>query len=162
MPAYAALKRLYHSMLIKLLRFIWSVRRQFIRYFATGVSAVVLDIATLYILKEYFGMRPLMAVVINQIFLLNFVFFMNKYWSFKAQGTTAVQAVKFLCVACLNYSVAVAWMWFFNERVGINYLIARIMNIAVAVAWNFLLYRYFVYRAKPQAAPVDNTVLVND
>ena len=149
-------------MVLKLIRSAWSLRYQFIKYFVTGASAVILDISTLFILKEYFGLRPLIAVVINQIFLLNFVFFINKYWSFKARGTTTTQALRFLCVACLNYSVAVAWMWFFNERVGVNYLITRIMNIAVAVAWNFLLYKYFVYRVKPKIAPVDKAVLADD
>ena len=77
--------------------------------------------------------------------ILNFVFFVNKFWSFKADGATARQAIRFLIVAAGNYAIAVAWMWFFNERLGMNYLWARIINIAVAVAWNFLFYRYFVY-----------------
>lgn len=123
------------------------MRRQFIKYFITGVSAVVLDIASLYALKEHAGMRPVTAVIVNQIFILNFVFFMNKYWSFKADGATARQAVRFLIVAGCNYIIAILWMWFFNERLGLNYLLARIVNIAAAVAWNFLLYRYFVYAA---------------
>ncbi|MDD2757906.1 MAG: GtrA family protein [Patescibacteria group bacterium] len=142
-------------MILKLIRWAWSMRHQFIKYFITGISAVILDIISLYALKEYAGLRPVYAVIINQIFLLNFVFFVNKYWSFKAQGMTTRQAVKFLCVAGVNYLIAVIWMWFFNERLGLNYLLARVINIAIAVAWNFLLYRYFVYRVFQPALPVN-------
>jgi len=131
--------------MLGILKWVWSLRFQFLKYFITGVSAVVLDIASLYALKEYAGMRPVFAVIVNQIFILNFVFFVNKYWSFKADGATTRQAVRFLIVAGINYIIAVAWMWFFNERLGVNYLWARVANIAVAVAWNFLFYRYFVY-----------------
>jgi putative flippase GtrA len=143
-------------MIFKFLRWLWSIRRQFIKYFITGVSAVILDVGSLFILKEYAGMRPLFAVVINQVVILNFVFFINKYWSFKANGATARQVSRFLIVAGGNYIVAIVWMWFFNERLGLNYLLARVINIAVAVAWNFLLYRYFVYA---NTAAVDSPAL---
>jgi len=134
------------------------MRAQFVRYFITGFSAVILDMLTLFVIKEYFNVRPVMAVVANQILMLNYVFFINKYWTFKANGTTASQAARFLLVSFLNYSIAIIWMWFFNEQIGINYLLARIGNIAVAVAWNFLLYRYFVYRIIQPSLPVDNPV----
>ena len=140
-------------MILKFLRLLWSNRRQFIKYFITGVSAVILDIASLFVLKEYAGMRPMLAVVVNQFFILNFVFFVNKHWSFKANGATTRQVGRFLIVAGGNYIIAIVWMWFFNERLGLNYLLARVINIAVAVAWNFLLYRYFVYAI---TATVDN------
>lgn len=145
-------------MLGKLLQSLWSMRAQFIKYFITGVSAVILDMLTLFFIKEFLHLRPVLAVVANQVLMLNYVFFINKYWSFKSNGATSSQAIRFLMVALMNYSIAVAWMWFFNEQIGIHYLIARIVNIAVAVAWNFLLYRYFVYRAVPASVPVDNPI----
>ena len=129
----------------KIVSHFWSLRAKFIKYFITGVSAVILDILTLYLLKEYAHMRPVMAVVVNQLLLLNYVFFINKYWSFKATGMTHRQVVRFLAVCALNYAISVGWMWVFNEKLGINYLLARLLNVALAVAWNFLLYNHWVF-----------------
>jgi len=144
------------SLLIRL----WAARFQFIKYFITGIIAVVLDIASLYALKEYLHLRPVTAVVINQIFILNYVFFTNKYWSFKAQGTTGKQAIRFLIVAGWNYLFAIFWMWLWTEKSNFElpyfYLLARTANIALAVAWNFLLYRYWVYREWRNGAAVNN------
>jgi putative flippase GtrA len=37
-------------------------------------------------------------------------------------------------------------MFVFNEKIGVNHLVARVANIALAVAWNFFLYKYWVYK----------------
>lgn len=127
------------------------MRYQFTKYFVIGVTSVCLDMASLYLFKEYLHWRPVAAIVVNQIFILNFVFVMNKFWTFKAEGMTKKQIIKFYTVAGFNYLFAIGWMWVVNDHFGVNYLITRIVNIILAVSWNFLLYRYFVF-----SAPVNN------
>ena len=133
-------------MIKKTILYFWSMRRQFARYFIIGFSGVIIDVGSLYLLKEYLHLRPVTAVIINGIFLLNYVFFLNKHWAFKSEGVTHKQIIRFFILSGFNYVVAIAWMFFFNEKVGINYLLARISNIALSVAWNFLLYKYWVYK----------------
>lgn len=137
-------------MIKKIFLYFWGMRAQFIRYFITGVSAVFLDLLTLYLLKEYLHLRPVWAVVFNQILLLNYVFFINKYWSFKSQGVTHKQVMRFLMLSGMNYVISVVWMLFFNEKMHFNYIWVRIANVALAVAWNFLLYKYWVYKQTPE------------
>ena len=121
-------------------------QRQFIKYFIIGSSAFVLDMLTLFILKEWLGLTPTWAIVVNQILMINYVFFLNKYWSFKADGVTHKQIFRYLIVAVSNYFIAIAWMWIFNEKAGLQYLLVRASNIVLAVTWNFLLYKFFVYK----------------
>lgn len=134
-------------MIKNLILHLWSLRRQFAKYFIVGISAVILDIGSLFLLKQYAHMRPVWAVVVNQIFLINYVFFLNKYWSFRSKEWAHKQAVRFLIVCAFNYVFSIAWMYLFNEKFGVNYLVARTVNIALAVSWNFLLYRYWVYKS---------------
>lgn len=122
------------------------MRHQFARYFMIGFSGVIIDIVSLYLLKQFAHLRPVVAVIVNQVFLLNYIFLLNKYWAFKTKGVTHKQVIRFFILAGINYAVAIVWMLFFNEKLGINYLLARVANIAVAVAWNFLLYKYWVYK----------------
>ena len=137
-------------MLLNVIRKLWSLRREFIKYFVVGVSGLVLDVGSLYAFKEFLHLRPVTAVIINQAFLLNYVFFLNKYWAFKSRGVTRAQMVKFYTLAGINYVISVAWMYFFNEHLGVNYLLARMSNVALAVAWNFLLYRFWVFKQVPE------------
>ncbi len=143
-------------MVVKLFRWVWSVRYQFLKYFITGVSAAIFDMGSLYLLKEFAGMNPVVAVVINQIFIINYVFFINKYWSFHSNGMTGRQIFRFLLLSCWNYLFAISWMWLFNNKIGINYLLVRIANIILAVSWNFLLYKYFVFKIEQASDPVNN------
>ncbi len=128
-----------------ILRF-WSMRHQFVRYFVIGIGAVVLDVGSLYLLKEYLHLRPVVAVIINGVFILNYVFFLNKYWAFKSTGITHKQMIRFFILAGINYGIAIGWMYFFNHKFGLNYLLVRLANIALSVAWNFLLYKFWVYK----------------
>ena len=63
------------------------------------------------------------------------------------------EMVRFLILAGVNYLISVAWMYVFNEKFGINYLLVRLANVALAVAWNFLLYRFWVYVAPKENPP---------
>lgn len=125
----------------------WAHRVQFLRYTITGVSAVALDIGTLYALKEWLHLDPTVATAINQVFLANYVFLINKKWSFQAAGRTHRQVMRFYVLAAANYCISVSWMHFFSTVFGDHwYLLIRLSNIALATAWNFLLYKYWVYR----------------
>jgi putative flippase GtrA len=125
----------------------WAQRKQLLRYFITGVSAVVLDIITLYIFKEYWHLKPVVAVIINQILMLNYVFFINKYWSFEEKNRTSKkQVTRFFILASFNYIFSVFCMWGLNEKLAFNYLLVRMFSIALMTAWNFLIYKFWVYR----------------
>jgi putative flippase GtrA len=134
----------------------WSHRAQFARYFIIGCSAFVLDIVTLFLLKELLHISAVVAVILNQALLLNYVFLLNKYWSFKGKGVTHKQVVRFYILAIANYAFSVVWIWIFTEHWHVvllepqkyNYLIWRTLNIMLAVGWNFLLYKFWVYADK--------------
>lgn len=133
--------------LLSLWQKLWSHRREFAKYFIIGISGFVLDIGSLYILKQHFGLNQVTAVTINQPPLILYVFLLNKKWSFKTSGQTKQQVIRFLALCLMNYCISITWMWIFSHKIGINYQIARISNIALAVSWNFLLYKYWVYNA---------------
>ena len=134
-------------MLNKLYQLFLTHRKQILRYFATGVSAVILDIFTLFVFKEYFHLSPVLAVVVNQILMLNYVFFINKYWSFEEKsGASHKQMLRFFILATFNYGFSVFCMWGLNQRLGFNYLLVRLFSIALMTSWNFLFYKFWVYR----------------
>lgn len=127
----------------------------FIRYFIVGCSAFVLDMGTLFVFTNFFQLHPVVSVVINQIIILVYIFFINKIWSFGSQGETSRELLRFLSLTGLNYIIAVSWMWFWTDKlkisilangVDIGYLIARTINIVLAICWNFLSYKHWVYK----------------
>ena len=120
--------------------------QQFRRYFTVGCSGVVLDLASLYLLKTTIGLTPVVAVIINQLGMAAYIFLLNKYWVFGSSGAFTRQVTRYITLMIVNYGIAIGWMWFFNSYLGFNYLLMRLVNIALSTVWNFLLYRFFVYR----------------
>ncbi|OGH71566.1 MAG: hypothetical protein A2921_03955 [Candidatus Magasanikbacteria bacterium RIFCSPLOWO2_01_FULL_43_20b] len=132
----------------KIVAHAWSLRHQFIRYFCVGFSAFILDMSSLMLLKEVFGWQPITAVVTNQVFIITYVFLLNKYWSFDNRDLDHRQLVRFLTLVGFNYAVSITTMYFFNHRLGWDYRLVRIGTIILATCWNFLSYKYWVYRLK--------------
>lgn len=144
------------------------LRAEFTRYFAIGVSALFLDISSLYFLKEYLSLTPTVAVVLNQLIILNYIFLLNKFWAFKSKGVTHRQIIRFYILSGANYIVSIIWMWLFTEYWAVGkflpindkdvYLVVRLGNIALSVAWNFLIYKYWVYKTENAEVSQNHTV----
>jgi putative flippase GtrA len=141
-------------MIKKTVKFFWSLRRQFAKYFIIGIISFIADMSSLIFLKEVLHILPFVAVITNQAFILIFVFLMNKYWSFKEHSLTHRQLWRFGLVVAFNYSFSVAAMYLFNHRFNYDYRLVRLASIILAVSWNFFLYKYFVYAsAQPKPMP---------
>ncbi|MDD4476781.1 MAG: GtrA family protein [Patescibacteria group bacterium] len=130
----------------KIINYFWSLRKEFAKYFITGIVSVVLDMLSLIFLKEVCGVLPVFAVVINQIFLMGFVFLMNKHWSFREKSMPQKQLVRFLLLTGVNYLFSVGAMYIFNHSLGFDYRLVRLASIAMMVSWNFILYKNWVYK----------------
>ena len=121
--------------------------RQFLKYSITGSLGFILDMLTLYGLKEVIGVSALVAVVINQPLLLAFNFTLNKFWSFSNTHETRQQLIRYGILVLGNYVVAVNLMYLFHTILDFDYRLVRIGSILLSVSWNFLLYKFWVYKA---------------
>lgn len=139
----------------KTILYLWSLRREFAKYFIVGISSLVLDLGTLVLFTEALGLIPWVAVVINQTLILTYNFSLNKYWSFHNRAMPHQQIVRYALLAGWNYIFSVSAMYILNGRFGFDYRLVRLGSIVLMVNWNFFLYKYWVYRdGKPSVARV--------
>jgi len=133
-------------MVKKAIHFCWSIRHQFMKYFVVGISGFVLDLGTLVLFKEVFGMSALFAVILNQPLVLGYNFSLNKWWSFKNKEMPHWQLVRYITLAGFNYGFSAVSMYIFHQHYGADYRLVRIGAVGVMVLWNFFLYKYWVYK----------------
>lgn len=134
-----------NNMVKKIIRYAIDARHAFMKYFIVGILGVILDLGTLTLFREQFGIAPYIAVILNQIILIVFNFTINKLWTFKNTAMPHTQLVRYLMLFVFNYALAVLFMFIFNEHMGIDYRLVRICTIVLAVGWNFFLYRHWVF-----------------
>lgn len=120
--------------------------KQFVKYAIVGGSGVLLDLATLALIKELIGIVPWIAVALNQAIIIAYNFNLNKHWSFRNKSLPHWQFVRYMSLAGINYVLGIVMMYIFNQFLGYQYLLVRIGTIALSVAWNFLLYQRWVFR----------------
>lgn len=142
-------------MFIKTIKYLWSLKLQFAKYFVVGVSGVGIDFVVMVALKELAGFHPVLATAISQVFSIAFIFTANKYWSFGSHHQTKRQLVRYSMVLGFDYAYTVAMMYAGTDWLGFDYRLVRLVTIAVQVAWNFFLYKYFVYRKDEEAVTDD-------
>lgn len=145
-------------MFAKIFVFLKNNKTQLIKYAVIGGSAFLLDMSTLIFLKEKLELQPVLAVAMNQLLVINYVFFLNKHWSFKSNGRARDEMTRFIILVIWNYIFSVAFMWLWinlfhvtfylpwwkNKDIG--YIAGRVVSIVVMVSWNFLIYKYWVYK----------------
>lgn len=134
----------------KTIKYAWSIRHQFVKYFIVGFSGLFLDMATLILFKEKLGLIATLAVVLNQFIVLIYNFTLNKYWSFKNKEMPHKQVMRYLALAAINYAFSVLIMYIFSDKIGFDYRLVRICTIALMVGWNFFLYKYWVYKIETE------------
>jgi putative flippase GtrA len=133
-------------MLKKTIKYLWSLKWQFARYFVVGIFGVSIDFLLMVALKEFAGFSPVAATAFSQILSITFIFLANKYWSFASHHQTRRQLVRYSMVLGFDYAYTVAMMYAGSDWLGFDYRLVRLVTIAIQVAWNFFLYKYFVYR----------------
>lgn len=107
---------------------------------------MLLDLGTLFLFREAFGLHPTLGVAINQIVVVVYSFTLNKYWSFKNHEMPHRQFVRFLLVFLWNYLFAVTFMYIGHDIFHFDYLPVRLVSIILSVSWNFVLYKKWVYK----------------
>ncbi len=118
----------------------------FFKYINSGVVSALLDYLVLFLLTSGLGVYYLYSTVIAYFsgFVLNF--FLNKYWTFKKEGNTFPQLLKYSLLAGFNFLVTISLMYLLTSITGVNYLISRGIVLVLITGWNFLLYKYVVYK----------------
>jgi putative flippase GtrA len=106
----------------------------------------ILDIGLLIILTEKAHLYPVLAVAINQIFIIAYSFLLNKYWSFSTKQKPIQQFGRYIILVAFNYFTSILLMYLFYGMLDINYTIVRVFSIGLLFMFNFAAYKYWVYK----------------
>jgi len=140
------LKTKFNHYLSWLFQYAKKTKQQFAKFFIIGISSTLIDLGLLIFLKEKINLNPVLAVVINQIFVIIYSFLMNKYWSFQSKNLPVKQFFRYLILVSANYLISILLMLIFNHFIGINYQIVRISSIGILFIFNFIFYKHWVYK----------------
>ncbi len=129
---------------------------KFLRFVVCGGCGACIDFGMLYLLVHFVAWPEKYALIVSTGLAMVFVFFANRFFTFKAVGNAGNQAAKFLAVylvaAFLNYTLSLTFIYF-----GVHYLIAKALAIGVIMFFNYFSLNGFVFK---QTSVVSEEVLI--
>jgi putative flippase GtrA len=120
---------------------------KFLRFAVCGGFGACIDFGTLTILVHFLKWPEKYALLVSTGLAMIFVFFANRFFTFKAAGNTGNQAAKFLAVyaiaAFLNYTLSLTFIY-----LGVHYLLAKALAISFIMFFNYFSLNGFVFKQK--------------
>jgi len=121
---------------------------QFLKFALCGGLGAFIDLGTLTLQVEYFGVEPHLAFIVSTLCAVSFVFMANKHFTFRNHEVNyAHQAFKFALVygaaVLFNISISSGLLW-----LGVHYLLSKMLAIGTVAVWNYALSHGFVFRRK--------------
>ena len=131
-----------------IVKYIKKFKVQLSRFLIICVTSTIIDLFSLFILKEKLNFNPVFAVSINQFFVIMYNFLLNKYWSFNSKKMPLQQFIKYLILVLFNYLISIFLMYIFYQKLHINYIVIRLFSICFMFIVNFILYKNWIYKDK--------------
>lgn len=129
-----------------MIAYLWSLRKEFIKYALVGASSFLIDVGLLSILVEGVGVWYLAASVITQTVAIVYHFSLNRAWSFRSNGRITRQGIHYGLLLGWNYLFTTGGLYVGVEYAHLHYLLVRVLTSALQVSWNFFLFKYVVFK----------------
>ncbi|MBI1770250.1 MAG: GtrA family protein [Bacteroidetes bacterium] len=120
---------------------------QFTRYIIVGVLSAVLELSLLILLVEVFGI-PYLRGNIAAFFVIQMInYILSRHWVFQTKGSKKriEFPISMFFVIC-GFLINQTGLWFFTDKLGMNYEISKIIAIALVVIWNFVTRKLIVFK----------------
>lgn len=123
---------------------------QFFRYIFVGGASFLTDWALLHIITES-GVHYLVSGIISFIAGLCVNFALSKLLVF-SKKSDAKQAAKefavFAVIAVFGLLITEGLMWLFTEKIGLYYMLSKIIAAGIVLFWNFFMKKILLYSKK--------------
>jgi len=122
---------------------------QILKFVIVGGIATIIDFGVLVLLKEVFGMKPVIAnvisftvsVIYNYIASVKWVFDVNKDQDKKTQF------VVFVILSVIGLGINTLIIWLCDDVLGIYYLIGKVLATGIVMVFNFVTRKMFLEKS---------------
>lgn len=133
-----------------MIRVIWNFakdnRHQIAKYATVGTIAAIIDFGVLFLLTDEFGLYYLASATCSFILAAIVNFILNRNWTFQSNGQKRKQFPVFLMVATSGLLINVNIMYFSVERLGMYYLMAKVLSSGIVIMWNFFGNKFITFK----------------
>jgi len=129
----------------------FSKHAKIIKYLIAGVTATLVNFATVYLLTDIFGVWYLLSSSSGFIVSFGVSFYLQKFWTFSDKDKSRIyrQMIMYLGVAGLGFVVNDILMFAQVSIFGLWYMAAQFFTAAFLAFINYLFYNFIIFKKKP-------------
>lgn len=119
---------------------------QGLKFAICGGLGASIDLASLTVLVEAFGMSPHAGYIISTLLAVSVVFVGNKFFTFRNHEKKYLsQLLKFALVygCAVIFNVGLSSLFFAS---GMHYILAKVVAIGIVAVWNYCLSHGFIFK----------------
>ncbi|KND49446.1 MAG: hypothetical protein AB198_00660 [Parcubacteria bacterium C7867-003] len=121
-----------------------------LRYFISGGTAGVTDIAVLYILNTILDIYYLVSAIIAFIIAFFVSFLLHKFWTFKShEESTHRQMAIYLLSSLFGLFLNTVLMYIFVDYIHLQVILSQIIVGLLVACVSFFISRNFVFKYNP-------------
>lgn len=116
------------------------VKIQFFRYLFVGGFAAVVNIGSLYVLKEFLHLYYLMANIVGFILGLITNYLLSKWLVFAKEKAMneMLEFTIYVIIGVIGLGFDTLFIWLFTDKIKLYYMISKIISTGLVFIWNFL------------------------
>jgi len=125
-----------------------STTREFIRYFAASLVALVFDVAGLALMTSVLGVPYLISATISFSIGLAIVYVASICWVFENRSNMhrAAECTIFVLIGVVGLGINDLVLWLFTSHLGWFYLSSKFVSIFFVFSWSFLARKFVLFR----------------
>lgn len=127
------------------------VRIQAFRYLISGGTAFLVDAGILALLTELFGEEHLLiwtAIAFTAGLVTTYLFSILWVFDNRSVKNRAVEISIFVLIGLAGLGLTELFMWLFARKIGIHYLLAKVITTVIVFFWNFIAKKSILFRSK--------------
>jgi len=120
---------------------------KFIKFCVVGFSGVFVDFGITWLLKEKLLANKYFANSCGFVVAATSNYFLNRLWTFHSHNQQiATEYFSFFFISMAGLGIANLLIYIANDRLKINFYIAKLLAIGMVTLWNFIMNYWFTFR----------------
>ena len=120
---------------------------KFLKFCVVGLSGMVIDFSTTWLLKEKAKVNKYIANSTGFILAATSNYIWNRIWTFQSENSQiAVEYLSFILISVAGLGINNFVIYLLNDRLKINFYLSKLLAIGVVTIWNFLMNFIITFR----------------
>ena len=131
-----------------------------IKYFLSGVTAVLANLFVLYVLTDIFGVWYVVSGIAAFFVSISVGFSLQKFWTFRATGVRHIkrQMAMYMAVGAMNLALGPVMLYTIVETFGLWYVVAQVVVMALLAVGSYFINRFITFK---QEVSYERTDVIN-